>query len=516
MRTLVSFRALSLGFATTVGLGCGGNAFSGDQTGTGGTGTGTGGTGTGSASTGGGTSTGGINAGGLSSGGSGSLFPCVNPTPVVDAEGRPSSVEYCETGGSHRVGPVDCLVAVPRSGVGCTTSGLGTDECLSDANCTAGPYGYCSQVPQIGTCGCNYGCHTDADCGETSVCVCGNPVGYCVAATCASDADCGAGLECRSFQDPTANLCYWTRFECQTPSDECSGDTDCAPGGTCVADVSGVHRCQTFPCAVPGRPFLVDGVAVTAQPCERSDWTAALAPVDDTGCGALADHWTSAGLLEHASVAAFARFTLQLLQLGAPADLIEGAERAMADEILHARLCFAQATRYRGKPVGPSPLPTEGCLQASDFESVVRMVVREGCIGETVAAVEAAEALAHSSDPRTRAALAIITRDETRHAELAWEFIRWAITIRPETVDILLDELAAALGAGQSAAGGDRAGTYSGETRDAEPSAMELAHAAHGLLPEPHLRHLRERALREIIAPLGRALADRLHARRAA
>jgi hypothetical protein len=273
----------------------------------------------------------------------------------------------------------------------------------------------------------------------------------------------------------------------------------------CVADASGVHRCQSYPCGVPGRPFLVDGIAVTAQPCDRSDWTTAVAPVDERAeCAALADHWTSAGLLEHASVAAFARFTLQLLHLGAPADLVEGAQRAMADEIVHARLCFAQATRYRSKPVGPSPLPTDGCLAAFDLESVVRMVVREGCIGETVAAVEAAEALAHSSDPRTRAALGIITRDETRHAELAWEFIRWAITIQPKTAHVLLEELATALMDG------------SVEPRDADPSAIDLAYAAHGLLPQTHLRHLRGRALREVVAPLGRTLVDVLGARRAA
>jgi hypothetical protein len=47
--------------------------------------------------------------------------------------------------------------------------------------------------------------------------------------------------------------------------------------------------------------------------------------------------------MEHASVAAFARFTLDLLALGAPADLVQSAQQALGDEIAHAELCFGLA-----------------------------------------------------------------------------------------------------------------------------------------------------------------------------
>ncbi len=62
--------------------------------------------------------------------------------------------------------------------------------------------------------------------------------------------------------------------------------------------------------------------------------------------------------------------------------------------------------------------------------SLARLAVstlKEGCIGETVAAVIAAEQLARATDPAVRAALAGIAADEARHAELAWRTVAWAM-----------------------------------------------------------------------------------------
>ena len=45
--------------------------------------------------------------------------------------------------------------------------------------------------------------------------------------------------------------------------------------------------------------------------------------------------WLEIARMEHASIAAFARFALQLLAVGAPPDLILAGQRAMADETNH-------------------------------------------------------------------------------------------------------------------------------------------------------------------------------------
>jgi hypothetical protein len=51
----------------------------------------------------------------------------------------------------------------------------------------------------------------------------------------------------------------------------------------------------------------------------------------------------------------------------------------------------------------------------------------EGCIGETLAALQAQAQLDAARDPAVRAALEATVEDETRHAELAWKVVAWAI-----------------------------------------------------------------------------------------
>jgi hypothetical protein len=58
---------------------------------------------------------------------------------------------------------------------------------------------------------------------------------------------------------------------------------------------------------------------------------------------------------------------------------------------------------------------------------VARAALVEGCIGETLAAVVALEQAQHASDGPIRAALLEVAEDETRHAELAFRFVVWAL-----------------------------------------------------------------------------------------
>ena len=186
------------------------------------------------------------------------------------------------------------------------------------------------------------------------------------------------------------------------------------------------------PGPTPGRPFLVDGSARQAPLCGGEGWL-------DTDLALRTDHlsrgervrlteaWTQVALLEHASIAAFARFTLQLLALGAPADLVEAANAAVAEETAHARMAFAVASGFAGQPLGPGRLAIEGSLEATSLRDTVIATIREGCIGETVSAVQAAEALDYVTDPALRQVLTRIAGDETRHAQLAWRFVQWAL-----------------------------------------------------------------------------------------
>ena len=183
-----------------------------------------------------------------------------------------------------------------------------------------------------------------------------------------------------------------------------------------------------------GRPFLVDDVVRTAF-AERADrgWSLDVLAPDTTGLDlaarrALAAAWTADALLEHASIAAFSRFSLELLAVGAPADLVIAAHQAALDEVRHARICFALAQGYACAPIGPSAFPFDGAINIStDLVSLAVATAREGCIGETLAAAIAAEQLARAVNPAVRRALSAIAEDEARHAELAWRTVAWAI-----------------------------------------------------------------------------------------
>ncbi len=182
-----------------------------------------------------------------------------------------------------------------------------------------------------------------------------------------------------------------------------------------------------------GRPFLIDDRPRTAEiRVAACGWTGAPEPAAEQLAprvrAFLSEAWLRDALLEHASVASFSRFSLELLAVGAPSDLVDAAHEAARDEVRHARACFTLASAYAGGELGPGALPLGGSLAvSSDLAAIAASAVKEGCVGETLAAVQATEQLAVATDPAVRAALGDIVRDEAKHAELAWRFVAWAV-----------------------------------------------------------------------------------------
>jgi hypothetical protein len=205
---------------------------------------------------------------------------------------------------------------------------------------------------------------------------------------------------------------------------------------------------------------------------------------------ALAEHWTEVALLEHASIASFSVFALELLSVGAPPSLVEGANRAALDEIEHAKLAFRLASRYAGEPLSPGPLPVAdvGARLGGGLVELATSTAREGCVGETVGAVEARAAIERATDDEVRRVLAIVERDESNHAELGWQTVRWAIDrggrpVHDAVRTALEHELESPLG-------------------PAPPRAADTGLlAAHGVLPPAELVEIRRRALRDVVRP---------------
>lgn len=219
-----------------------------------------------------------------------------------------------------------------------------------------------------------------------------------------------------------------------------------------------------------GRPFLVRARPRIAPPTLRGDWSADLcpAPVPSAARAAVVARWTAAGRMEHASVAAFSRFSLALLHHGAPADLVRDTHIAALDEVRHAEVCFALASAIGGVPVGPGDLDVSSSLDGElDLAQITRTLVAEGCVGETLAALEAAEAARLATDPVVQQVLQGIAEDETRHAALAWRTLAWLLgedaSLRSVAEAALAE--AAALRPVSGRPGLEAHGCLSGETR---------------------------------------------------
>jgi hypothetical protein len=273
-----------------------------------------------------------------------------------------------------------------------------------------------------------------------------------------------------------------------------------------------------------GRPFTVGGEARTAPAAARTDWQAGaafrlgsaeagatpdVARLPQTARSALAEAWARDGRFEHASIASFARFVLELLSAGAPPDLVADAQAALKDEIRHASLCFGLASAYAcaainvgrdsafaGPSIGPGPLPIEDALHdRRDLPSIAAAVVREGCVGETIAALAAMEARDGAKDPAVRAALDEIAEDELRHATLSWRFAAWAARQGGAPVR-------AAIAAAFEEARG--AATPPAALPPPDPHAALLS--AHGRLSPDAERRVASRALAEVVRPAAAAL----------
>ena len=209
--------------------------------------------------------------------------------------------------------------------------------------------------------------------------------------------------------------------------------------GVSCTEVLGDQCCQTvrlYDIGCAGRPFEVRGEHRVAESVARPDWGAelvpeALADLDPAQRRVLAAYWRDVGLAEHASVASFARFSIDLMTMGATPTLLSQAQRAAADEVEHARLAFGLASAYAGTPVGPG-LFDPGPSMSRDEVAIVTSAIVEGCIEETLSAALASIAAVQTEDRVVAAVLRKIARDEERHAALAWSFVRWVADARPD------------------------------------------------------------------------------------
>jgi hypothetical protein len=229
--------------------------------------------------------------------------------------------------------------------------------------------------------------------------------------------DPGDGMPCPAPDDP------WARNVMETCV--CSiADVTCGPVPTELGECCYWAR-DGGGCAV-GRPFVVDGEARVADTTTGTRWIDPTASVEHDEV--LAAAWLHDARTEHAAIASFARFAMQLLAIGAPPRFVAAASRAALDELAHARLFFTLATRHGASAREPAALDVEGALhQSEDLVAIVLATVREGCVAETISALQLAAARDGASDPWLRGRLEEMLAQELDHVELAWSFVAWAL-----------------------------------------------------------------------------------------
>ena len=169
-------------------------------------------------------------------------------------------------------------------------------------------------------------------------------------------------------------------------------------------DSSGDHpvTCEYTVCAVEGR-----GHGDIAKLTEA------------TGHSELARYFVRAYHAEASSVGAFLQLRAELAHHNVPVSLQNRCLKAAVEEVHHARMMAKLAG-------------DEGCeLPSLDFgEQTARSLFDltldnavEGCIFEAFSALKAQYQTRHAVDVRLRAAMKVIARDETEHAQLAWDII---------------------------------------------------------------------------------------------
>lgn len=155
------------------------------------------------------------------------------------------------------------------------------------------------------------------------------------------------------------------------------------------------------------------------------------APIADRA--GLAAQWRDNAAKEHASIAAFAQLTLDLMTVGAPARLVAAAQRASLDEVRHAELGYAIARALDGQAQSPAPFPEAHTRRALSPRREVALAaiavdaLADGALNEGIAARLLARLAAASASPALGAVLHAMATDEARHAKDSWDVVAWCL-----------------------------------------------------------------------------------------
>jgi hypothetical protein len=184
-----------------------------------------------------------------------------------------------------------------------------------------------------------------------------------------------------------------------------------------------------------GRQLRRRGRVLLPVTRDGADWAGAALSIQGreqvpTG---VADQWRENGRTEHASVASFARLTLDLMALGAPPALVAAANQDSLDEIRHTEACFSLAAALDGKLESPGAFPEVQSVQTLSRVRIVALAqlavssLVDGALHEGVSARIIAKLARRCEEPTITRVLTQIAADEGRHAAHGWDVVEWCL-----------------------------------------------------------------------------------------
>jgi hypothetical protein len=197
------------------------------------------------------------------------------------------------------------------------------------------------------------------------------------------------------------------------------------------------------------------------------------------------------------------RVAVELIEMGAPAELVRSARRASASKRVHARLCIDIASAYAGTPLDPDAVELDEAPRGYGDPIVLAMtLVRSSCVGATIASMAARNASTHCADLVIRRTLRRVAVDETRNAGLGWAYLKWALGRGGALVAgnaFLLEAVGAALDEERSAC------TIPSPPRHA---SREQWLAEQGRLSAAKRAAITLETLRDVVVPCARAMME--------
>ena len=261
-----------------------------------------------------------------------------------------------------------------------------------------------------------------------------------------------------------------------------------------------------------GRPFSVKGISrmANSHDCDIKDnhgsssWKFDQAPLileNNRLNQQIGNRWLQYAEAEHASIASFARHTLQLMSIGAPSYLLMASQKASLDEIKHAKICYGFAGAFLGVDFEPGPLDVDGSLEKLNPREIIRSVIQDGCIEETLSAIEAKFSSYKSSNPTIKKSWIEIASDETNHAQFAWNTIRWFLENYPGEHTFVVDTFLAELARQPLPTDTNFYSTV--DVTGQNPSEEEIL-PKYGIIAKRDRMNVREMGLRTVIEPVFR------------